>query len=133
MNGCMFLRACFIGFAQKHDYGLRQSAGLLVTDFLLFAVLVVCRPGRDIQSNVVQCLLCAFRVVIWALCIALSTEANVWGIPRAIVGFVLLAVLSLAIVFIFFVFLLEIVQTLFSRRQRWKGDYQDLYHVHSET
>ena len=81
----------------------------------------------------VQCLLCAFRVVIWALCIALSTEANVWGIPRAIVGFVLLAVLSLAIVFIFFVFLLEIVQTLFSRRQRWKGDYQDLYHVHSET
>lgn len=133
MHGCMFLRACFIGFAQKHDYGLRQSAGLLVTDFLLFAVLVVCRPGRDIQSNVVQCLLCAFRVVIWALCIALSTEANVWGIPRAIVGFVLLAVLSLAIVFIFFVFLLEIVQTLFSRRQRWKGDYQDLYHVHSET
>ena len=133
MHGCMFLRACFVGFAQKHDYGLRQSVGLLVIDTLLFAVLVVCRPGRDVQSNVVQCLLCAFRVVIWALCVALSTEANVWGIPRAIIGFVLLAVLSLAIVFIFFVFLLEIVQTLFSRRQRWKHVYQDLYHVHSET
>lgn len=133
MHSCMFLRACFVGFSQKHDYGLRQSVGLLVIDTLLFAVLVVCRPGRDIQSNVVQCLLCAFRVVIWALCVVLSTEANIWGIPRAIIGFVLLAVLSLAIVFIFFVFLLEIVQTLFSRRQRWKHEYQGLYHVHSET
>lgn len=116
---CVFLRACFVAFPQKHDYGLRQSVGLLVMDVLFFAVLVVCRPAIDVQNNIVQCVLGAFRIAIWVLCVALTTDANVWGIPRAVVGFVLLALLCLAIVFLFFVFLIEILQSLFARWQRW--------------
>ena len=42
-----------------------------------------------------------------------------FGIPRAVLGFVLLAATALAIVFMFFVFLFEVFMAAFARSQRW--------------
>ena len=123
MLGCGFLRACFVGIPQKHNYGLRQSVGLLTIDVLLLIVFLVCRPGRDVKNNIVQCILCIFRVIAWALCVSLTTTANVWGIPRAVLGFVLLAVLALPIVFLFLVFLYEVVEAPLAKSQIWSPDH----------
>lgn len=135
MGLCVFLRACFVAIPQKHDYALRQSIGLLVVDVLLFLVWVICHPGRDKKENMVQIVLCIFRIIAWALCIVLTTESNIWGIPRAVLGFVLMAVWAIAIVCLFLLFLWEIGTTLISRRQRWSHRYgeSEKQHYHDDT
>ncbi|WFD44957.1 hypothetical protein MPSI1_003632 [Malassezia psittaci] len=116
---CAFLRACFVAFPQRNNLALRQAVGLLVIDLLLWLVLVILRPGRDKFENFVQILLTTFRIIGWSLCVALTTQANIWGIPRAVLGFVLLAVTAIAIVCIFVLFLAECLIALVSRNQRW--------------
>ena len=54
---------------------------------------------------------------------SLTTTANVWGIPRAVLGFVLLAVLALPIVFLFIVFLYEVVEAPLAKSQIWSPDH----------
>ncbi|KAI3623652.1 hypothetical protein CBS14141_003351 [Malassezia furfur] len=116
---CAFLRACFVAFPQRSNLAMRQGVGLLVIDVLLFLALVLLRPGRDRWGDFVQYMLALFRIVGWALCIALTTQANLWGIPRAVLGFVLMAVTAIAIVFVFAVFVWEVALSLISRNQRW--------------
>ncbi|WFD26382.1 hypothetical protein MNAN1_001362 [Malassezia nana] len=120
---CAFLRACFVAIPQKADYGLRQSIGLLVVDLLLLVVLIACRPACDKKGNMVMIVLTIFRLLAWILCLVLTTNINIWGIPRAVLGLVLLAVLALAILFIFLVFLWDICTALVSSRQRWTKRY----------
>lgn len=120
---CHFLRACFIALPQRNDLAMRQTVGLLTVDVILFLLLVILRPGRDKWTDFVQYILALFRIVCWALGVVLTTQANIWGIPRAVIGFVLFAVVALAVVFIFFVFLWDIIAALFSRQQRWTGRY----------
>lgn len=115
----IFVDACFVGFPQRGNFGMRQSVGLTITEVLFFAVLVLLRPGCDRKENAIQILLSLFRIVSWALCITLTTQVNVFGIPRAVLGFVLLAATALAIVFMFFVFLFEVFMAAFARSQRW--------------
>lgn len=116
---CAFLRACFVAFPQRSNLAMRQGVGLLIIDVLLFLALVLLRPGRDRWGDFVQYMLALFRIVGWALCIALTTQANLWGIPRAVLGFVLMAVTAIAIVFVFAVFVWEVALSLISRNQRW--------------
>ncbi|PKI83618.1 hypothetical protein MVES1_002597 [Malassezia vespertilionis] len=122
---CVIIRACFVAFPQGTDLLLRQAVGLLVLDVLLFIVLCVLRPYRDKMSMFVQCILTVFRVILWVVCIVLSTQVNIWGIPRAVLGFVLLGVSALAIVFIFFILLWDILACVFSRHQRWTTRYAE--------
>ncbi|WFD00898.1 hypothetical protein MYAM1_003654 [Malassezia yamatoensis] len=116
---CAILRACFVAFPQRNNLALRQAVGLLVIDTLLWLVLVILRPGRDKFENFVQILLTTFRIIGWSLCVALTTQANIWGIPRAVLGFVLMAVTAIAIVCIFVLFLVELLIAFVSRNQRW--------------
>ena len=120
---CDLIRACFISFPQGASFGLRQSVGLAAVDGLLFLALCILRPGRDKSTDFVQIMLCLFRIVTWALCIALTIQANVWGIPRAVLGYVLLGVTALAMVFMFFVVLWDTVSPLLIPRQRWSGKF----------
>lgn len=122
---CAFLRACFVAIPQKHDYGLRQSLGLLIVDVLLLGVLIACRPACDKKGNMVMIVLTCFRLAAWILCLVLTTKVNIWGIPRAVLGIVLLAVLALAILYIFFVFVWDVATALLSPRQRWSKRYAD--------
>ena len=120
---CDLIRACFISFPQGASFGLRQSVGLAAVDGLLFLALCILRPGRDKSTDFVQIMLCLFRIVTWALCIALTIQAKVWGIPRAVLGYVLLGVTALAMVFMFFVVLWDTVSPLLIPRQRWSGKF----------
>ncbi|WFD22238.1 hypothetical protein MEQU1_000903 [Malassezia equina] len=122
---CAFLRACFVAIPQKNDYGMRQSVGLLAVDVLLLVALLVCRPGCDKKGNMVMIVMALFRIVTWALCVVLTTTMNIWGIPRAVLGLVVLAVLALAILFLFFVFVWDIATALLSPRQRWSKRYAE--------
>ncbi|WFD32188.1 hypothetical protein MSPP1_003231 [Malassezia sp. CBS 17886] len=121
---CTFLRACFVAFPQTHNYAMRQSVGLLVVDVLLCLVLLVLRPARGALDNAALIVPALFRIASWAICIALTTEANIWGIPRAVLGFVLMALTALPIVFLFFLFLWENLAALVSRRHWWGGTWR---------
>ncbi|WFD18653.1 hypothetical protein MCAP1_000859 [Malassezia caprae] len=125
MHLCAFLRACFVAIPQKGNYGMRQSVGLLVVDVLLLAVLIACRPACDKKGNMVMIVLTCFRIVAWILCVVLTTGVNIWGIARAVLGMVLLAVLALAILFVFLVFVWDVATALLSPRQRWSKRYAD--------
>lgn len=125
MHLCAFLRACFVAIPQKGNYGLRQTLGLLVVDMLLLAALIVCRPACDKKGNMVMIVLTCFRLAAWILCLVLTTTVNIWGIPRAVLSMVLLAVLALAILFVFLVFMWDVATALLSPRQRWSKRYAD--------
>ena len=115
-----FVRACFIGFAQGYDHNLRQSVGLAVTDVLFFVVLCVCRPGRDKTSDFVMIVLLVFRVASWGICIALTPLADVETIPRVVLGFALIVVTGLPIVFLFVLTVWDLVSP-FVRKSQWNG------------
>ncbi|SNX84631.1 related to FLC2 - putative FAD transporter [Melanopsichium pennsylvanicum] len=113
-----FVRACFISFAQGSGHGLRQSIGLAATDLLLFLVLCICRPGRDKTSDFVMIVLMVFRVISWGVCIALTPLADIETIPRVVLGFVLLAVTSIPIVFLFLLTVWDLFSP-FLRKRQW--------------
>ena len=115
-----FVRSCFISFAQGYGHGLRQSIGLAATDLLFFLALCICRPGRDKTSDFVMIVLLVFRVVSWGICIALTPLADVETIPRAVLGFVLLAVTSIPIVFLFLLTVWDLVSP-FIRKRQWNS------------
>lgn len=104
------IRACFISFAQGH--GTRQAIGLLVLEVIFFLVLCIFRVGRDKKSDFIFILLSFTRVAAWAVCIAFIPSAGVETIPRVIVGFVLLVVTALPIVFLFFLTIWDLVMPL---------------------
>lgn len=110
------VRACFIAFAQGR--GTRQAIGLLVLELLVFIALCVLRVGRDKKSDFVFIFLCFSRVAAWAVCIAFIPSANVETIPRVVVGFVLLVVTAVPIIFLFFLTLWDLVTPLFRRNRR---------------
>lgn len=110
------LRACFVSFAQ--GYGTRQAIGLLVLEVLLFVVLCFLRVGRDKKSDFVFIFLCFSRIAAWAVCIAFIPAANVTTIPRVIVGFVLIVVTGLPIIYLFFLTLYDLFTPLLKRNRK---------------
>lgn len=115
-----FVRACFISFAQGYGHGLRQSIGLAATDLLFFLVLCICRPGRDKTSDFVMIFLMIFRVISWGVCIALTPLADIETIPRVVLGFVLVAVTSIPIIFLFLLTVWDLLSP-FIRRRQWNA------------
>ncbi|PWY99900.1 TRP-domain-containing protein [Testicularia cyperi] len=115
-----FVRACFIGFGQGRGHALRQSIGLAATDLLFFLVLCICRPGRDKTSDFVMILLLIFRVVSWGICIALTPLADIQTIPRVVLGFALIVVTGLPIVFLFFLTVWDLFSP-FIRKRQWNA------------
>lgn len=120
--GYSIIRACFISFAQ--GYGTRQAIGLLVLEVLLFFTLCIFRVGRDKRSDFVFIFMCFTRIACWAVCIAFIPQANVRTIPRVIVGFVLLAVTALPIVFLFFLTLWDLISPFIHINRRRKNKNQ---------
>lgn len=118
---CHVLRACFLGFPQGNDYGLRQTVGLAVVETLFLIVLCVCRPGRDKTTDFVQIVLAIFRVLTIGVCIALTTTLNVWAIPRAVLGYALIVLTALPIIFIFCTVAWDAVSPLLRRRLRYRA------------
>ncbi|TKY86514.1 hypothetical protein EX895_004663 [Sporisorium graminicola] len=115
-----FVRACFISFAQGYGHGLRQSIGLAVTDLLFFLVLCICRPGRDKTSDFVMIFLLVFRVASWGICIALTPLANIETIPRVVLGFALIVVTGVPIVFLFLLTVWDLFSP-FLRKRQWSA------------
>ena len=113
--GYSIIRACFIAFAQGR--GTRQAIGLLVLELLVFIALCVLRVGRDKKSDAVFIFLCFSRVAAWAVCIAFIPSANVETIPRVVVGFVLLVVTAVPIIFLFFLTLWDLFTPLLRRNR----------------
>ncbi|EST07023.1 TRP-like family [Kalmanozyma brasiliensis GHG001] len=115
-----FIRACFISFAQGYGHGLRQSIGLAATDLLFFLALCICRPGRDKTSDFVMIFLMVFRVISWGICIALTPLADIETIPRVVLGFALIVVTGIPIIFLFFLTVWDLISP-FIRRRQWNA------------
>ncbi|CDR98721.1 hypothetical protein [Sporisorium scitamineum] len=115
-----FIRACFISFAQGYGHGLRQSIGLAATDLLFFLVLCVCRPGRDKTSDFVMIFLLVFRVISWGICIALTPLADIETIPRVVLGFALIVVTGVPIIFLFLLTVWDLISP-FIRKRQWSA------------
>ncbi|SAM81660.1 related to FLC2-putative FAD transporter [Ustilago bromivora] len=115
-----FIRACFISFAQGYGHGLRQSIGLAATDLLFFLVLCICRPGRDKTSDFVMIFLMVFRVISWGICIALTPLADIQTIPRVVLGFALIVVTGIPIIFLFLLTVWDLFSP-FIRRRQWSA------------
>ncbi|KAJ1020662.1 hypothetical protein NDA16_004055 [Ustilago loliicola] len=115
-----FVRACFISFAQGYGHGLRQSIGLAATDLLFFLVLCICRPGRDKTSDFVMIFLMVFRVISWGICIALTPLADIQTIPRVVLGFALIVVTGIPIIFLFLLTVWDLFSP-FIRRRQWSA------------
>jgi hypothetical protein len=94
------IRACWIVFAQGH--GFRQAVGLLVFEFVFFVLLLVFRPGRDKKSDWVYVVLTFCRMASFGVAVAFTEQAGLDPLPRVIVGFVMLVVTALPIIFTFF-------------------------------
>jgi hypothetical protein len=132
--GYSIIRACFISFAQNH--GTRQAIGLLVLEVLLFLTLCIFRVGRDKKSDFVFILLCFSRIATWAVCIAFIPSANVQTIPRVIVGFVLLVVTALPILFLFFLTIYDLISPFISilwRRRKQHRQEKELDNEKNNT
>lgn len=115
-----FIRAAFIGFGQGRGHALRQSIGLAATDLIFFLVLCICRPGRDKTSDFVMIVLLIFRVISWGLCIALTPLADIQTIPRVVLGFALIVVTGLPIIFLFFLTVWDLFSP-FIRKRQWNS------------
>ncbi|CBQ72467.1 conserved hypothetical protein [Sporisorium reilianum SRZ2] len=115
-----FVRACFISLAQGNGHALRQSVGLAATDVLFFLALCICRPGRDKTSDFVMIVLLVFRVASWALCIALTPLADIETIPRVVLGFALIVVTGVPVVFLFLLTVWDLVSP-FVRKRQWSA------------
>lgn len=120
-------RACFIGFAQGN--GFVQSVGLLVLEVLFFLVLCVFRVGRDKKSDAVFIVLAIFRIASWAVCIALTERVGLTYIPRVIVGFVIVVVTGLPIIYVFiFLVVMDLVSPFRPSKLRgkhWRGERRE--------
>ncbi|CAO1612706.1 unnamed protein product [Jaminaea pallidilutea] len=116
-----FIRACFVAFAQGRDF--TQAVGLLVFEFVFFVLLCVFRVGRDKKSDWVFILLTAFRVATWAVCVAFTRRADVNTIPRAIVGFVLIVITGIPIIWLFFLTVWDLFSALLRRKRRPNPHY----------
>lgn len=120
-------RACFIGFAQGH--GFAQSVGLLVLEVLFFLVLCVFRVGRDKKSDAVFIVLAIFRIASWAVCVALTTRAGLTYIPRVIVGFVMVVVTGLPVIYVFiFLVVMDLISPFRRSKLRgkhWRGERRE--------
>lgn len=115
-----FVRACFISFAQGYGHGLRQSIGLAATDLLFLLVLCICRPGRDKTSDFVMIFLMVFRVISWGICIALTPLADIQTIPRVVLGFALIVVTGIPIIFLFLLTVWDLFSP-FIRKRQWNA------------
>lgn len=112
------IRACFIAFAQGQDF--TQSVGLLVFEVVFFVVLCVLRVGRDKKSDFVLILSCFFRLATWAACVALTQRAGVTWIPRVVVGFVLIVITGLPIIWMFFLTVWDLFTPFLPSKRRPK-------------
>ena len=114
-----FVGACFIAFPQGELIGLRQCVGLLAVECIYFVLLMVFRPGRDRTSDWFNGIMSFSRIAAWAVAVSLAPESHVYGIPRAVLGYVLLVVTGVPYVLAFFVFVWDAVSPLFFKKQRW--------------
>ncbi|CAO1623027.1 unnamed protein product [Sympodiomycopsis kandeliae] len=110
------IRACFISFAQGKDF--TQAVGLLVFEVVFTVLLCVFRVGRDKKSDFVAITLGIFRVITWAVCVAFTRRANITTIPRVIVGFVLIVVTGLPIIWLFFLTLWDLFTPFLPSKRR---------------
>ncbi|CAO1621093.1 unnamed protein product [Parajaminaea phylloscopi] len=110
------VRACFVSFAQGQDF--RQAVGLLVFEVVFLVLLCVLRVGRDKKSDWVFIVLAIFRVISWAVCVAFTRRANVTTIPRAIVGYALIVVTGIPIVWLFFLTVWDLFSALLPSKRR---------------
>lgn len=114
-----FVRACFLALPQGSLAGLRQAAGLAVVEVLYLVLVCVLRPGRDRAGDAFAIVMTLTRIIAWAVAIALTPEAAVYGIPRAVLGYVLLVVTAVPYLIVLAVMVWDALAPLFRTKHRW--------------
>lgn len=96
----LIARAGFIAFANGNAWA--AVIGNVVVELIIFVALIACRPHKDRKGDWLAPILSFFRLACFGLCIAFIPSVDVRPIPRAIVGFVMIAGIGLPTVLLFF-------------------------------
>ncbi|WWC91723.1 uncharacterized protein L201_006670 [Kwoniella dendrophila CBS 6074] len=93
-------RSAFIAFGPTSAWA--QVIGNVVVEFIVFISLLACRPHKDRKGDWITSILSLFRLVAFGLLIAFIPSIGVKPIPRAVIGFVIIAAFGLPTVLLFF-------------------------------
>lgn len=110
----VFVKTLVIAFGQHH--GMVQAIVILVTEFLLFGLIIVMKPFRTRGADFLAGTLAAVRVVCTGLLIAFSESLGLDAIPRVVIGIISAVLWSLAVVLMFFNILVNLGLWRLARR-----------------
>lgn len=96
----ILVKTLVVAFGEKH--GMVQAIIILVTEVLLFGVLLVMKPYRTRGADWLAGTLAVVRIVCTGLTIAFSISLGLAAIPRVAIGIVAAVIWSLAVVLMFF-------------------------------
>ena len=96
----VFVKTLVIAFGQAH--GMVQAIILLITEFFVFAIIIVLKPYRSRGADFFSCTLALVRVICTGLMIAFSISLQLNAIPRVVIGIVSAVIWSLAVLLMFF-------------------------------
>ena len=77
------------------------------------------RPGRDRASDAFVIVMSLTRIVAWAMAIVLTPEVAIYGIPRAVLGYVLLVVTAVPYLIVLAVMVWDAATPLLRGKHRW--------------
>ena len=95
----MITRAGFVAFGPAN--GWAQVIGLMVTELIVLVALLAFRPHKDKKGDWLAPILSFLRLAMAGLCIAFIPSVNVAGIPKAVIGFVLIAIVGILTIVLF--------------------------------
>ena len=95
----MIARAGFVAFGTTN--GWAQVIGLMVVEVIVLIALLVCRPHKDKKGDWLAPILSFLRLAMAGLLIAFIPSVGVAGIPKAVIGFVLIAIVGILTIVLF--------------------------------
>ncbi|EKM54392.1 uncharacterized protein PHACADRAFT_258203 [Phanerochaete carnosa HHB-10118-sp] len=96
----ILVKTLVVGFGEKH--GMVQAIIILITEILLFGILLIRKPYRTRGADFFSGTLAVVRIVCAGLTIAFSISIGLNAIPRVAIGIVAAVIWSLAVLLVFF-------------------------------
>lgn len=91
-------RSGFIAFGPQN--GWAQVIGNVVVEFIVLVALLVCRPHKDKKGDWLGVFLSFCRLAAFGLLIAFIPAIRVQPIPRTIIGFVIIVLFGIPVIFL---------------------------------
>ena len=120
----LLVKSAFIAFGQAH--GKVQVVVLVILEGLVFVSITVLKPYDTRKADILAGYLAVVRLVCTGLMIAFLPSLDVKAIIRVVIGIVTAVIFSVAVVVMFFNTVWNILQPLFSRKNRPPSPFDSL-------